>query len=220
MKTHNHYIYTFTDPTTGNVSYVGRSSQPLPKRFVKHMSHLKSGKYVRHPFKCKLQSLYKQGISYETLLESFVVIKTNLSKEDAIVEETKFINEVYGLANLMNIQSDGSGGGDTFSNHPHKGEIRKKYKTRIPWNKGTKGVCKPSKTSFKKDVTRVLYVLISPDSEVFNLLGHEELKSFCNKWKRDHNAISVKDKNWLSPTAFQMGTTLKGWKVKKITVEE
>lgn len=214
----NNYIYIFTNPLNNEVLYVGRSNQQLPKRFVKHLAHLKSNQYIRHPFKCKLQSLYTSGVSYEKLLQSFTVIISNLTTEQAILEETRLINEVYGLDKLLNIASNGSFGGDMFTNHPNKEQIRLKLQKRVPWNKGTKGVCKPTKTSYKKNIPRTVYVLTSPDNETYTLTGKKELTSFCKDWKRKHKASSVKDKNWLSPTAFQLGTTLKGWKVQKITV--
>jgi hypothetical protein len=220
MKPHTHYIYTFTDPTNDTVIYVGRSKQTVPNRFVKHLAHLKCGGYVRNPFKCKLQALYNSGVSYDTLLKQFSVLFSGLSEQEAILQETKFINEVYGIDNLLNICTDGTFGGDTFTNHPNKEQIRTKLKGRIPWNKGTKGVCKSTKTSYKKDIPRITYILISPAGDTYNIIGTNKLKEFCNQWKRDHNAISVKDENWISPTAFQLGTTLKGWSVSKITLED
>lgn len=213
----NHYIYTFTKPTSGEIVYVGRSCQKLPLRFKKHISHLRTNRYVRNPFRCLLTSLYRMGYTPELLLKQFSVVQNNLSLQEAIDYETKLIERI-GIDNLTNVVRTGAAGGDTFTNHPDKELIREKLRRRIPWNKGTVGLQPATKTSYKPDLPRVVYTLTSPDGQTFNLVGLEELRRFCKEWTEQHKAVWVKDPNWLSPTNFQLGKNTKGWNVLKVTL--
>lgn len=212
MLLKNHYVYVFKHPETNQIIYIGKSSANH-RRFTDHLKHLKSGKYIRHPFKCKLQSLYTSGISYEQLLSCFHIIQSDLAEEDAYRLEAELISNI-GLCNLLNIAPGGRYNGDTFTQNPNKEIIRNKYKKRIPWNKGKRGVLKANKTSFKPG-PRIKFILTSPHGKTYNILGVPNLCKFCENWKRTHKVKSVKDVNWISASAFQMGTTLKGWTVKK-----
>ncbi|MBC8298300.1 MAG: hypothetical protein H8E55_21240 [Pelagibacterales bacterium] len=213
-----HYIYIFYDPDTKLPLYVGRSKSQNLIRFKQHLRGVKRSKYIRHPFHCKLQSLHSNGYSYEDLLNCFKIIKQNLTLKEAISHEDYYINTKFGIENLLNICRSSSFGGDTFTHNPNKEHIRLKLKGRTPWNKGKKFPGKISSTSFKPDIPRIKYFLTSPAGERFEVSGVHALKEFCNDWRSSHNAVSFKDPNWISPTALQMGTTLKGWQLIKIPI--
>lgn len=207
-------IYTFTCPITNEVLYVGRS-QNFKRRVKSHLNGIRNNRYRRHPFYCKLQSLYKQ-YTYEQLSNQFTVIDNCETVQQAIDLEYHYIHNVYGINNLLNIAENTSFGGDVYHNHPHYSDIIKKLKGRIPWNAGTKGIMKPNSGSFQPGTILIKYILTSPNNEIFELNGQIELKNFCDEWNTSHKAIWVKDPNWISVSAFKLGKSKKGWKVEKV----
>lgn len=218
------YIYQFKCPIEKKVIYIGRTNN-ISRRIKSHTQHILNNKYIRHPFKCKLQSLYNtHNVSFETLINSFEVVKILNSLEESIEVEYHYINNVYGINNLLNICEDTKFGGDTFTNHPDKEIIRNKLKGKTPWNKGIKYDIHlrnkiKSNTQFNSD-PRIKYVLTSPNGDTYEIIGQSNLKEFCDNWKKSHNVKSVKDINWLSPTSFKVegkgNSKLKGWSVTKI----
>lgn len=209
-----HSIYEFVNPETSKVIYVGRTNNPR-RRFMAHLNHIKTGKYVRHPFKCKIKSLFNKGFSYDNLMNCFKIIKSNLPESEAITTESYYINELYGITNLLNIATNTEFGGDVYTCNPNLPNILNKLKGRIPWNKDKKFPGTANKTSFTVE-PRIKYIIISPDSQTFELIGQYELKIFCNDWKKSHNAVWVKDPNWISPTAFKINKPKGGWSVTKV----
>lgn len=213
----NHLLYFFRHPGTDEVLYIGVTKNPR-RRFKDHLKPVKNKKYVRSPFKCKLQSLHSQGYSYEELLNSFHIIVSHLTEDDAYELETALIKEHHSN-NLTNI-SPGGLGGDRYTNHPDRPAIIEKLKKRTPWNKGLTGYKVNNKTS-QKFFPRIKYILTSPSGEVYTCVGKDELKNFCSNWNKSHGVKWSNDKNWLSVSAFVLSIkkppsfkgSLKGWNV-------
>lgn len=154
-------IYTLSDPRTNLVRYVGKTTN-INKRFIKHINESK--KSTSSHKKAWIRGLLNVG------LKPIINIIDKVGKDEWEFWETYWISQfkTWGF-NLTNTCDGGEG--VSIGN--------------IPWNKGTKGIMKPNKTTFKKGNE------IGKETRI-KIGEHLSVKTQFKKGDKPHNTTPIK----------------------------
>ena len=148
-------IYTLTDPITGEIKYIGKTTKALSKRLTNHVCN---SKHTRFYTECWIKGLVDKGL------------RPMIELVDKVDEDWKFWEQYYisqfkawGF-NLTNLTEGGDGTSGL-----------------IPWNKGTKGIIKANSGSFKKGERRSPETEIKPGQR---LSPKTEFKKGRTPWNK------------------------------------
>src|ERR1035441_2375099 len=121
-------IYKHTNSISGK-AYIGYTKSTIDKRWKSHLNRSRHGKY-NWKFDNALRYYPVDSWTHEVLLENIPTLKIAHQKEIDMIVTHNTLNNSYN-------SKPGGQGGD------FKEKTINKMKTRIPWNKGLKGVKVP-----------------------------------------------------------------------------
>ena len=119
-------IYKITNIQTG-MFYIG-SSKNIKRRFWEHESKLRNNSHVNYKLQNSWNKYGNDNFKFEVLKETRI--------DELLIEEQRYLDDLrpYDREVGYNI-SHNADGGDTFTNHPNKEEIRKTLSTIMMSNK-------------------------------------------------------------------------------------
>lgn len=182
----NYYVYAYCDCTlpeqhagyqfSGRPFYVGYGKG---NRFLHHLNEAKqilAGKSVKvyNPHKTnKICKMLRNGSE-----PRIVILKTDLSKDEAKAEEIRLIAEIDSLTNI----AKGGEGGDTLSSHPHAGSWGETFDHRGEKNPlfGRTGANNP-KTK--------MYLFTHESGLQYEVLGGDDFKAFVKEHHLSRNSV-------------------------------
>jgi group I intron endonuclease len=188
------FIYKATN-VINNKIYIGKCAKSLDKRKYEHKWNAENnGRGYKSKFYNAIRKYGFDKFSWE-IIEDGIKNEVNLN-----TQEKFYIKQLDTIKNGYNI-SEGGNGGDNFTNHPLKEEIRDKI------SKATKGL-KRSEEFKKQNRERQIGRIISPETLEKR---SEALKGriITQEWK-DKISKSLKGRKLNSSTKEKISQSLKG----------
>jgi len=187
-----HYVYIYLNPLEpGDYSYNGIKMCYKPfyvgvgigRRYYFHITEAKSKRMIpSNPYKTNII----KKILKSNLLPHIIFIKSNISRNDALIIEREIIS-VFGNIYTNGVLSNMTDGGEkcsTILNHPNKEEIIRKFKIR------SSGKNNSMFGKYGKDnPNSYLYLIVKDGKKTFIYGGDEKIK-----WMKNES---------ISPVTFQ-----------------
>ncbi len=151
------YIYGLYDKQTNQLLYIGKGKNTRSKT---HRVLLLENKHPNPKLQNKFNSLLKNNSDVIDL-----IIEDNLSEDEAFQKEIELIS-FYGIQNLCNLTSGGSGG-DCITSNPNRELIIEKSAT------SRKGLMKSEETKNKIKLKRNLWQQTDEYKEYIERMSHQ-----------------------------------------------